>query len=182
MKPQGAALAVFVVLTLVFASVTVLEYTRDTTTTETVTVTATGTQIQASSSSSAEFQSNGIIDLDSGGNLTQFLYTEWNASTPTTFTFANVIFTLSTNPTITNTGSNCWVAGYGVFNVTFADGSSETLSPCTLAAAVTITSESSGQSVTFPNDLTIRFTDHVNPQAGLLIDLSTGDVYILVSA
>ena len=97
-----------------------------------------------------------------------FNYAAWNSSTPNTFTIYNVKFSVWTNTTITNTGGSCYggVGGYGGYILTFSDGSSENLSACTIG----------------PNPpMSIRLTNHVNPQAGLLVIPSTGTVFFLVS-
>ncbi|MGD0329003.1 MAG: hypothetical protein ABSB40_00990 [Nitrososphaeria archaeon] len=97
---------------------------------------------------------------------TTYSYMEWNDSTPNTFTFNNVTFTLQANTNVTYSGGNCYPT-YGKYIVTFPDGSSQSLSTCLSAG---------------PNPPSaIYFISHKNPQAGLLISAVNGAVYFLVS-
>lgn len=110
----------------------------------------------------------GYIRIYDGATVKVFEYMKWNSSTPNTFTFDNVTFTLWTNTTVTNTAGSCYGAagGYGGYLMTFQDGSSESFGACT----------------TGPNPpIDVTLTKHVNPQAGLLIIPTTGAVYFLVS-
>src|ERR1700688_1031398 len=103
MTKVNPVLVVFVSLTLVFASISIIAYSELSTH---ATVSTTSSEGQTSSSSAA-FPTNGLIEIDSHGNRTQFLYTQWNASMPAKFTFDSVVFSLSTNPTVINSASNC---------------------------------------------------------------------------
>jgi len=127
--------------------------TRTTTTTETTTLTSTVQQTPPT--------------IVIGGAT--FTYTQWNSSTPSSFTISGVRFSLWTNTSITNTGGSCYgpAGGYGGYVITFSDGSSQTMTTCTAG---------------LNPSTSIRLTSHVNPQAGLLIYPSTGAVYFLVSS
>ena len=98
----------------------------------------------------------------------RFLYTMWTQSTPNSFTLDAVEFTLWTNTTITFSGGSCFGPsnGYAGYVINFSDGSSQTLTTCTVG-------------VNPP--LSVVLTSHTNPQAGILIVPSTGQVYFLVS-
>jgi hypothetical protein len=98
----------------------------------------------------------------------RFLYTVWTQSTPNSFTLDTVKFTLWTNTTITFSGGSCFgpANGYAGYVITFSDGSTQTLTTCTIG-------------VNPP--LSVVLTSHTNPQAGILIVPSTGQVYFLVS-
>ncbi len=99
---------------------------------------------------------------------TTFTYTQWNSSTPNSFAISGVKFALWTNTTVTYTGGSCYGAGgYGGYVITFPGGSSETMTTCTVG-------------VNPPT--VVRLSNHVDPQAGLLIYPSTGAVYFLVSS
>ena len=118
---------------------------------------------------------SGLVEVDSGSNHTVFSYARWNATTPTSYSFLDVNFTLVANPghteAYTESAVDCHITSYGnsYFNVTFPGGFKETLSPCTTA-------------IPGLGGLTVRVSQHTHPQAGLLISVSTGDVYLLVTA
>jgi len=100
---------------------------------------------------------------------TTFTYTQWNSSTPDSFTISGVKFSLWTNTSVTFSGGSCYGAGgYGGYVITFPGGSTETMTTCTIGIN--------------PPSTVIRLSSHVDPQAGLLIYPSTGAVYFLVSA
>ena len=160
----GKTVVALTVVVVVLGAFSAYEYVQMLSSNAHGTTTLVTTQTQ--SASFVLLPKNEVVEIDSGGNRAVFSQMKWNGSTPTSFSFSNVKFALTTNPTVTNTGSNCWVTGYGYYNVTFADGSRETLSPCTLM---------------FASGMVLRLTNHLNPQAGLLIVLQTGDLYFLVS-
>lgn len=128
--------------------------------TKTVTVTGNATTNSAG-------PTNTITSTTTIGS-SKFLYTMWNQSTPNSFTLDTVKFTLWTNTTITFSGGSCFGPsnGYAGYVITFSDGSSQTLTTCTIG-------------VNPP--LSVILTSHINPQAGILIVPSTGQVYFLVS-
>ena len=101
--------------------------------------------------------------------FSKFLYTMWAQSTPNSFTLDTVKFTLWTNTTITFSAGSCYGPsnGYAGYVITFSDGSSQTLTTCTIGVN--------------PPPLSVVLTSHTNPQAGILIVPSTGQVYFLVS-
>ena len=101
------------------------------------------------------------------GGPRSFAYLEWSHSTPASFTLDNVNFALWTNTTVTYSGGSCYgpSSGYAGYTITFSDGLREQLTTCTLG----------------PNPpQTAWLTNHVNPQAGILIVPSTGQVFFLV--
>jgi len=149
MQPSKILLALFVILTIAFATLSAVEYGQ---------LTATKRTNQVSLP---------LISIGGAG----FTYTEWNSSTPNTFTISNVKFALWTNATAIYAAGSCYGPvegyGYGGYVITFPDGFSEGVATCTKG----------------PNpSTTISLTVHVNPEAGLLIVPSTGAVYFLVSA
>lgn len=152
MKRTKALLATFVILTIFFASVSVYEYASSN---QVLTSTASSTKSLLGSSGRLVIQGMGTFD-----------YLERNASTPTQFTFDNVKFALWTNTTVTYTGGPCYVGSYGGYVATFPDGSSESFTGCLVG----------------PYPYTqMLFTKHLNPQAGLLISGTVGQIYFLVS-
>ena len=157
----GRGVVVLTVVVVVLGAFSAYEYTQSPGS-KTTTLVTTQTP-----SSSILFPKNGIIEIDSGGNRAVYSSMKWNGSTPASFSLANVKFVLTINPAVTNTGSNCWVTGYGYFNVTFADGLKETLSPCTLPLA---------------SGMVLRLPAHTNPHAGVLIFVPSGDGYFLISS
>jgi len=121
-----------------------------------------------STSSPQAFSDRGLIQILNGTGFETFTYAQWNSSTPSTFTIASVTFSLWTNTSVTFSGGSCYGAfgGYGGYVIRFADGSSQTMTTCTVG----------------PNPpIALRLTSHTKPQAGLLIVPSTGAVYFLVS-
>ncbi len=137
----------------------------DTTTTATASLSTVTAQ---SSSTSQALSDHGTIQILNGTSLETFAYTQWNSSTPSAFTIADVTFTLWSNSTVTYTGGSCYghSSGYGGYVIKFSDGSTQTMTTCVVG---------------FNAPMTIRLTNHTNPQAGLLIVPSTRSVYFLVS-
>jgi hypothetical protein len=117
-------------------------------------------------STTTEVSSTTAITVN--GSQRSFAYLEWNQSTPASFTFDNVKFALWTNATVTYSAGSCYgpSSGYAGYSITFSDESKEQITTCTIG----------------PNPpQTLRLTSHVNPQAGILIVPSTGQVFFLVS-
>jgi hypothetical protein len=102
------------------------------------------------------------------GSLRSFAYLEWSQSTPASFILGNVKFTLWTNTTVTYSGGSCYgpSGGYAGYEIAFSDGSKEQVTTCTVGPSP---------------PQTLKLTSHTNPQAGILIVPSTGQVFFLVS-
>jgi hypothetical protein len=101
------------------------------------------------------------------GSQRSFAHLEWSQSTPASFSLDNVEFTLWTNTYVTYSGGSCYgpSSGHAGYAITFSDGSKEQTTTCTFG----------------PNPpQTLRLTSHVNPQAGMLIVPSAGQVFFLV--
>jgi hypothetical protein len=167
MKAATILLALFVVLTMAFASISAFEYFNygtavATTTTITTTITAqlgTGQTYIHFKSSSNPLQKNGNITI---GGTDLFVYTSLQSPgvepTPNTI-LENVTFTyLKPNATITGCISY-------EFKVTFQGGSSENLM---------------AQSCPTNFETTLVLSNHQTPTAGLLLMPSVG-IYALVS-
>jgi hypothetical protein len=171
MQTTKILLALFVILSIIFAALAAFEYTQTgpktttTTTTTTTTIQVSVITLTQTSGSSAPQTPPAVISI--GG--TAFTYSEWNSSTPDTFTISDVKFALWTNTTVTFTGGSCYgpVGDYGGYVITFPDGTTQTMTTCTAG---------------IDTPISIRLSSHVDPQAGLLIDPSTESVYFLVSA
>jgi hypothetical protein len=151
-------IAAFVTLALVFAGLA----TYDVVTSRQNPSPSGGGSITITSTFTTYLQSN------SNGSARPFVFAQWNQSTPNTFSIAEVKFALWTNTTVTYTGGTCYGPsnGYAGYKIIFPDESSESITTCTL-----------GQSPS----LNLRLTQHQNPQAGILIVPSTGQVYFVVS-
>ena len=164
MQPTKILLALFVVLTVGFAALSVFEY--DHSSGAGSTVLETTTQVSTTTTTLTSTAPQSLPTIVVGG--TTFTYTQWNSSTPDSFTISGVKFALWTNTTVTYSGGSCYGAGgYGGYIITFPGGSSETMTTCTVGL----------------NPPTIvRLSSHVDPQAGLLIYPSTGAVFFLVSS
>jgi hypothetical protein len=157
----GRTVVILIVVVIVLAAFSVYEYTR-------LLGRNTRTAVTPTEANSQLMLGHGIIQLSSGGTLQNFTYVQWNSSMPNALTISDVRFTLWTNTTVTYSGGSCYGPsnGYGGYIITFADGSTETMTTCTVG----------------PNPrTTTRLTAHINPQAGLFIVPSTGAVYFLVS-
>ncbi len=154
MKNSNVLLVTFVVLTLIFASASLYEYTR---------VGDLSSKLQASSQTSQVpeiLREKGSIEI---GSLGSFAYAKANASatngyTSAAFSFRNVSFVPVTDKTIT--GAAC-----ADYEIGFQDGTSEELLACSYPTG-------------FPT--AIVFTKHASPQAGLIYSPS-GLLYFLVS-
>jgi hypothetical protein len=102
MSATKGLLVLFATLTVAFAAVSVYEYfqlgaQRATSSGQTTTQPSQATQPLSSSSS---------IQILNGNTFETFCYVQWNSSTPSTFTIANVKFALWTNTTITYSGGH----------------------------------------------------------------------------
>jgi len=185
MKATTMLLALFVVLTIVFASISVFEFAQSgnqktqsnstTTTTATTTITTTITTpsstSQTQTSGSSPFKDNGYVTIGSIGN---FIYTRIPTSggEPTaSTTLQNVTFAyLKPNATITGCISY-------EFKVTFQDGSSENLTaqscPTNFETSFVFSNHTTHQNTTPPT---------TPPTAGLMLIPSGGPyIYALVS-
>src|ERR1700674_949651 len=136
MKATTMLLALFVGLTIVFASISVFEFaqlsnqkalsTTTATTTSTVTTTITTQLIttQTQTSGSNPLKDNGYVSIGSVGN---FIYTRITISggAPTASTTLQNVTVTYLKPNATTTGGICYA-----FKATFQDSSSETLTAC----------------------------------------------------
>jgi len=168
MQRSRILLAIFVVLTLIFALTTLYEATNSSGPARISTATATQTVIVGNQTPQA-IPVSGSITLRLGqGDSRTFQYVMWNQSTPNTFTFYGVRFSVWTNTTVTNTAGSCFgpVGGYGGYVIGFTDGSSERLSTCTVGGHPPIS---------------IVLTNHTLPQAGFLIIPTSAQILFLVS-
>jgi len=186
---RTALLGLFVALTIVLASTIVYESGMRTSVTLTSTLVQTKTVTAASNSTNVISALTTTITITTGVDTAvegHFYYETLNQSTPDSFTFYGVNFTLYTQTTsvttigsttttftVTNSGATCFgPSAYNQFQgytISFPDGASEAISVC---LAGTVSSH---------EPLAIRLTSHTNPQAGIIIDPSTGTVYFLVS-
>jgi hypothetical protein len=168
MQTTKILLTLFVILSIVFAVLAAFEYTQSGPRTTTTTTTTTTLQVSVITltqppGSSAPQTPPAVISI--GG--TTFTYSEWNSSTPDTFTISGVKFALWVNTTVTYSGGSCYgPGGYGGYVITFPDGSTQTLNTCIAGINTPIF---------------IYLSSHVDPQAGLLVDPSTQSIYFLVS-
>jgi hypothetical protein len=170
MQRTEVLLIAFIVLTILFASISTYEYASPN-------QASSSTQSISSSSSIPSFQvtqSTSPSLLGASGQLViqgvgPFDYLQRNSSTPDQFSFDYVKFSVWTNTTVTITGGTCYGSGnyYGGYVATFSDGSSETFTACL--------------SGPYPY-VQILLTKHQGPQAGLLISGVNHDVYFLVRA
>jgi hypothetical protein len=113
----------------------------------------------------------GNIQISDGITSNSFQYMEWSTTTPATFTFLDVTFSFwSVESGITTPGISLYgpAKGHlnGGYNITFAGGSTEKMSLILVG---------------FKPHSQLKLTEHVNPQAGLFINTTTGTVYFLVS-
>lgn len=169
MERTKVLLIAFIVLTILFASISAYEYAFPNQSL------SSSTQSISSSSSIPSYQITQSVSsslLGASGQLViqgvgPFDYLQRNSSTPDQFSFDNVKFSVWTNTTVTITGGTCYGAGnyYGGYVATFSDGSSETFTACLSGA--------------YPY-VQILLTKHQSPQAGLLISGVNDDVYFLV--
>lgn len=157
MQSTKILLTLFVILTIAFATLSAFEYIQLTgakTSTQTTTETIVTSSLPPT-----------LPVLRIGGTL--FTYSEWNSSTPNTFTILNVKFAITANITV-NYGGSCYSLGSGgaYVAITFPDGSTESMTTCTVGPTPPVS---------------VELSNRVNPQAGLLIIPSNGTVYFLVS-
>jgi len=131
MKAATILLALFVILTIVFASISVFEYFNPTAqplqllTTVTTIITTQPSTSQTQTSGSNPFKDNGYITIGSIGNFIYARIPILTSGEPTaSTTLQNVTFTYL-KPNATTTGAICYT-----FKTTFQDGSSETLTAC----------------------------------------------------
>ncbi len=154
MQLTKMALALFVILTIAFAALSAFEY---------VQLSSAKTSTKTSTQTSSIPGTLPVLRI--GG--TMYTYSEWNSSTPNTFSILDVKFVITANITLSY-GGTCYSLGSGGAHVAiaFPDGSTESLSTCI-------------EGPTPP--VSIQLTSHVNPQAGVLMVPSNGTVYFLVS-
>ena len=156
MRSLRVPLAMFVVLTLVLASFAVYEYT---------TANTLNAEVQAARQNGSNVVTV-YTRLTVVPTLAGFDATAWNSSTPATFAFAGVTFSLWTNSTVTFSGGSCYPDGsYGGYVITFADGASQSITTCLVGVNP---------------DAVLRLTTHVNPQAGILVT-PQGQIFFFVS-
>ncbi len=154
MKKSNVVLATFVVLTLIFASAAVYEYTQ---------VGNLNSKLQASSQITQAPEilgEKGSIEI---GGLGSFAYAKANASA--TNGYASVAFSLTNVSFVPVTGKTVTGAACADYEIGFQDGTSEELLACSYPT-------------NFPT--AIVFTKHTSPQAGLIYSPS-GLLYFLVS-
>jgi len=113
---------------------------------------------------------NGSIQISDGSTSKTFQYIEWSPTTPASLTFLGVTFTLWLSETTAAGIERYGPAighGQGGYNIKFADG-------------ITATMATQGIGSNPPAELKY-LTTHINPQAGIFINTTTGVVYFLVS-
>src|SRR2546427_7928103 len=97
MKGVRILLTLFVVLTIVFASISVFQFATHNGTTVIQSSTTVITLFTSTTITTQPLPNQGLIHIVVGGKV--FTYTQWNSSTPNTFTISNVKFALLTNAT-----------------------------------------------------------------------------------
>jgi len=117
---------------------------------------------------STPISNQGSIQISDGTNLKTFHYAV--STTSDSFIFFDVTFTPWENKGITTPSVIQYGPPGGGYNITFKDGSTERKS------TNWVTSPFGKPPTEF-----IHMTNHINPQAGLLINTTTGAVYFLVS-
>jgi hypothetical protein len=154
MQPSKILLALFVILTIALAALSAFEY---------VQLGSTKTSTQTTTQTSSIPGTLPVLRI--GGTL--YTYSEWNSSTPNTFTILDVKFVITANITV-NYGGACYSLGSdGAYvAMTFPDGSTESMTTCIVGPSP---------------PASIQLSNNVNPQAGLLMVPSNGTVYFLVS-
>ena len=178
-KTRNMLLILFVVLTLIFGSLSAYEFSQvqqvrstsqNTVTSTTFSVTTISVTIYPTTypttTPSGTLPDNGYIQIQTIGEGRQdFAYTKLVSSTPDAFVFDGVNFTLWVQKTVTFSAGPCASpGGYHGYLITFSDGSSENLSACMLAGYT----------------YEIFLTKHTDPQAGLMV-FEDGALYFLSS-
>jgi len=156
MNSRALLLGIFVVLTIILASLSAVEYLR------TSQLNAQLSPVEGAPSSLG--QVGQIVIVGEG----TFDFRAANYTTPNTFTFENVTFT--STPTV-STGAVC-----AEFNATLQDGSSYSLAACAFDVFL-----QNGQSSGSVGQMVLSFTTQATPQAGVML-LPNRSAYVLVRA
>jgi hypothetical protein len=113
-KVYNTILIIFIVLTLIFGSLSAYEFfqieqlksSSITTSTTAVILIPSTTFTTTTTLTTQALSDRGLIRVYDGVTVKVFEYMKWNSSTPNTLTFNNVTFTLWTNTTVTNTAGS----------------------------------------------------------------------------